>query len=228
MNLYRETVAGRLKLGYKQAPLGSGPPPDGIAAALAMPNPTYALNQAAVGAGYLSEAGRCYVSRTGVTFYVNPDPKKLPIRRATFHGKVWGPYSGTQNPTWQLWWATSSYQVGGNYWCTPLIAPASATIGAKAYGTDEEIEIELIDTEDYCVPGENYITGWKDHCCLALVMYNEAAAEPTGPYDWYLTFNGGIWIDLYYRNDTRIVVPLVPGPAQARGGKPGSGHRTRL
>jgi hypothetical protein len=228
---------------------GSGAPPNAILLALAQPDPsfdyqsyhnfTYRAAGADVEAGAGTNAGLTWVTRTTMTFWI--DPSHLPVKAASLSCTMYNIYNPIPltSPAWQLWWAASPYltpykvpgQDGGNCWGTPLLAAASDPIPAKSWAANEPLEIDLINVKQFCVPHVYSSPNWASHCCLALVIKDEHLANPTTPYDWLVTFrspipNIGIPITLHYGG--RTLTPLSPGPATTRTGVSGVGHQTRL
>jgi len=157
------------------------------------------------------------------------DPSK-PTKRANIRANCLSNPSGL---VLNLWWAEPPWPYAGHLSNTPWGTgkELAASIVLPATQTRQIVELSGAQTHlvphnygsDGLSPARFYTSNWA---CLLADLY--------GWQGWpmsYVGAEGGLisaTIEVNPDLPGRTVTPLMPGPPQSRGGKPGAAHRTRL
>lgn len=168
--------------------------------------------------------GQLYARRS--CWMIPVDPSK-PTRAANIRASFLSDPGGI---TLRLWWADPPWPYAGNSnpWGTGKQLAASIVCPAQlTYAV-----VSLQGARTHLVPHNYGADGLWPY--LSLNNYACLMVEAYGWQEWTMRFVGAEaflispTIEVNPDGAGRTITPLTPGPAQARGGKPGAGHRTRL
>lgn len=148
--------------------------------------------------------------------YRDPDPE--------YNGIYYGELIAPMTPALELGAIDSWGANGGEPTHYMIQVPVTSTWAPKRYSAvyPAELGFAIKLEEEEAAP---------THFCWTREYSPEIHPEPQAVWNNTTAWVSGAYLRIRYLThpptSSRIVTPLVPGPPQARGGKPGSGHRTR-